>query len=120
MGASVLIAASQNECLKEVLKVVAFMFTDSVFFSPAVGHERTNLSKRKFEAPEGDHCTLLNVYRGYRLAGKEKKLKEWCEVFDIHQRLLNTVFKTRRQLRDICSKNLLIFRSCGTDTDRLR
>ncbi|VDM10399.1 unnamed protein product [Wuchereria bancrofti] len=118
--ARALIAASQNGCLEEVLTIVAFMSIDSVFVNSAIGHERTNLSKRKFEAPEGDHCTLLNVYRGYRLARKEKKLEEWCEANHVHQRLLNTVFKIRRQLRDICSKNSLIFRSCGTDTDRLR
>ncbi|KAM3728495.1 ATP-dependent RNA helicase [Dirofilaria immitis] len=118
--ARALIAASQNECLEEVLTIVAFMSTDSIFVSSAVGHEQTNLSKCKFEAPEGDHCTLLNVYRGYRLARKEKKLEEWCEANHVHQRILNTVFKIRRQLRDICSKNSLIFRSCGTDTDKLR
>ncbi|CAG9534666.1 unnamed protein product [Cercopithifilaria johnstoni] len=118
--ARALLAASQNECLEEVLTIVAFMSTDSVFISSAMSREQTNLSKRKFEAPEGDHCTLLNVYRGYRLARKEKKLEEWCEANHVHQRLLNTVFKIRRQLRDICSKNSLIFRSCGTDTDKLR
>ncbi|KAL3989927.1 Helicase associated domain (HA2) family protein [Acanthocheilonema viteae] len=118
--ARALLAASQNECLEEVLTIVAFMSTDSIFVSSAMNREQTNLSKRKFEAPEGDHCTLLNVYRGYRLARKEKKLEEWCEANHVHQRLLNTVFKIRRQLRDICSKNSLIFRSCGTDTEKLR
>ncbi|VDK73314.1 unnamed protein product [Litomosoides sigmodontis] len=118
--ARALIAASQNECLEEVLTIVAFMSTDSVFVSSASSREQTNLSRRKFEAPEGDHCTLLNVYRGYRLARKEKKLEEWCEANHVHHRLLNTVFKIRKQLRDICSKNSMIFRSCGTDTDKLR
>uniref|UniRef100_A0A0R3RR05 RNA helicase n=1 Tax=Elaeophora elaphi TaxID=1147741 RepID=A0A0R3RR05_9BILA len=118
--ARALIAASHNECLEEVLTIVAFMSTDSVFVSSAMSREQANLSKRKFEAAEGDHCTLLNVYRGYRLARKEKKLEEWCEANHVHQRLLNTVFKIRRQLRDICSKNSLVFRSCGTDTDKLR
>uniref|UniRef100_A0A1I7W244 RNA helicase n=1 Tax=Loa loa TaxID=7209 RepID=A0A1I7W244_LOALO len=118
--ARALIAASQNECLEEVLTIVAFMSTDTVFVSSTMGREQTNLSKRKFEAPEGDHCTLLNVYRGFRLARKEKKLEEWCEANHVHQRLLNTVFKIRRQLRDICSKNSLVFRSCGADTDKLR
>lgn len=51
------------------------MSTDSVFISSKMGREQANLSKLKFEAPEGDHCTLLNVYRGYRLARKEKKLE---------------------------------------------
>lgn len=75
LNCSALIAASQNECLEEVLTIVAFMSTDSVFISSTMGREQTNLSRRKFEAPEGDHCTLLNVYRGYRLARKEKKLE---------------------------------------------
>ncbi|VDO27816.1 unnamed protein product, partial [Onchocerca flexuosa] len=118
--ARALIAASQNDCLEEVLTIVAFMSTDSVFVSSAMNREQTNLSRRKFEAPEGDHCTLLNVYRGYRLARKEKKLEEWCEANHVHQRILNTVFKIRKQLRDICSKNSLIFRSCGADTNKLR
>lgn len=72
---SALLAASQNECLEEVLTIVAFMSTDSVFVNSASSREQTNLSRRKFEAPEGDHCTLLNVYRGYRLARKERKLE---------------------------------------------
>uniref|UniRef100_A0A915PWF0 RNA helicase n=1 Tax=Setaria digitata TaxID=48799 RepID=A0A915PWF0_9BILA len=118
--ARALLAASQNQCLEEVLTIVAFMSTDSVFVCSAMDREQTNLSKRKFEALEGDHCTLLNVYRGYRLARKEKKLKEWCEANYVHQRILDTVFKIRRQLRDICSKNSLIFRSCGNNTDILR
>ncbi|VDK62984.1 unnamed protein product [Onchocerca ochengi] len=118
--ARALIAASQNDCLEEVLTIVAFMSTDSVFVSSTIDREQTNLSRRKFEAPEGDHCTLLNIYRGYRLARKEKKLEEWCEANHVHQRILNTVFKIRKQLRDICSKNSLSFRSCGTDTNKLR
>lgn len=51
------------------------MSADSVFIGSSVDREQSNTSRRKFEAPEGDHCTLLNVYRGYRLARKEGKLK---------------------------------------------
>lgn len=75
LNCSALIAASQNDCLEEVLTIVAFMSTDSVFVSSTIDREQTNLSRRKFEAPEGDHCTLLKIYRGYRLARKEKKLE---------------------------------------------
>ncbi|VDN03069.1 unnamed protein product [Thelazia callipaeda] len=118
--ARALIAASQNECLEEVLTIVAFMSADSVFIGSALDRDQTSTSKRKFEAPEGDHCTLLNVYRGYRLARKEKKSKVWCEANFVHERILDIVFKIRAQLRDICSKYALIFRSCGSNTEKLR
>uniref|UniRef100_F1KYM5 RNA helicase n=1 Tax=Ascaris suum TaxID=6253 RepID=F1KYM5_ASCSU len=118
--ARVLLAASQNGCLEEALTVVAFMSTDSVFVTSSHNRDLCNEAKRKFEAAEGDHCTFLNIYRDYRNARKEKKVKEWCAANFVHERVINTAFKIRRQLRDICSKNTMNLHSCGSDLTKLR
>lgn len=68
-------AASQNECLEEALTIVSFMSADSVFVATTAERRNSDSSKRKFETAEGDHCALLNVFKGYRLARQEKKLK---------------------------------------------
>ncbi|KHN74837.1 Putative ATP-dependent RNA helicase DHX33, partial [Toxocara canis] len=118
--ARVLLAASQNGCLEEALTIVAFMSTDSVFITTTHNRECCTEGKRLFEAPEGDHCTMLNVYKGYRAARKEKKVKEWCAANSMQERVLGTVFKIRRQLREICLKNTMNLQSCGTDLTKLR
>lgn len=46
--------------------------------------------------------------------------QEWCSANYVLERVLNSVFKIRRQLREICLKHSMIFRSCGTDTVKLR
>lgn len=71
----VLVEASRLDCLEEALTVVAFMSSDSIFLTSTVDRENTQSIHQRFYSPEGDHCTMLKIYKGYRAARKEKKAK---------------------------------------------
>uniref|UniRef100_A0A0N5ASJ3 UTP--glucose-1-phosphate uridylyltransferase n=1 Tax=Syphacia muris TaxID=451379 RepID=A0A0N5ASJ3_9BILA len=118
--ARVLVEASRLDCLEEALTVVAFMSADCIFLTSSLDRDSSQTVHQRFYCPEGDHCTMLKVYKGYRLARKERKTREWCASNLIHDRVLSTIFKIRRQLREICNKERLNLRSCGTDLIRLR
>ncbi|VDN51794.1 unnamed protein product [Dracunculus medinensis] len=116
--ARVLIAASQQNCLEEALTIVSFMAAESIYITSSSDRDASNNSRKKYEAIEGDHITLLNIYRAYRFEKYDKK--EWCITNFVNERVMNIVIKIRRQLREICQKNEMNFVSCGTDRTKLR
>ncbi|MFH4979026.1 hypothetical protein AB6A40_005735 [Gnathostoma spinigerum] len=118
--ARVLLAAGSNECLEEALTVVSFMSADNVFLISSSQRDSVNVARQKFEAAEGDHFTLLNIYKGYRAARRDKSKREWCSANFLNERVLDTIFKIRKQLREICKKNNLTLQSCGMERIKLR
>lgn len=57
------------------MSVVALLSVDSVLYTPPDQREKAMAAREKFSSPEGDHITLLNIYRGYRSA-KGNKVRE--------------------------------------------
>lgn len=71
----------------------------------------------RFASPEGDHVTLLNVFRGYT---NTKQKKVWCHDNFLHHRNLEYAVEVRHQLAALADRANLERASCGTSTDRLR
>ena len=53
-------------CVGDVLTVVAMLSVDSVLYTPQDQRERAVTARQKFSSLEGDHITMLNIYRAYR------------------------------------------------------
>lgn len=72
------------------------------------GHEKGKslLSKRGFFHPNGDHLTLLNIYRSF--ACKDNNLQKWCTENSIDPRAMKHVAAVRAQLLDFCKKHSLL------------
>ncbi|KAK6317540.1 hypothetical protein J4Q44_G00129400 [Coregonus suidteri] len=66
---------------------------------------------------EGDHLTLLNIYRAFK---KVNANKEWCRENFVNSRNMSMVGEVRAQLREICLKLSMKLESCGSDTGRVR
>ena len=62
-------------CTEEVLAIVALLSVDTVFFTPHDHKEKAVGCWQKFRSPDGDHLTLLNVYKAYQSV---KGNKVWC------------------------------------------
>lgn len=73
----VLLAAQDHKCLEEVIKIISLLSVDSVFLSitSQLKRNKANLIKQKFVSADGDHITLLNVYKAYQ-ASKSRKVSE--------------------------------------------
>lgn len=71
----------------------------------------------RFASPEGDHVTLLNVFRAYRNVTQKKV---WCHENFLHHRNLEYASEVRQQLAALAERANLEKASCGTNTKQLR
>ncbi|KVH96593.1 DNA/RNA helicase, ATP-dependent, DEAH-box type, conserved site-containing protein [Cynara cardunculus var. scolymus] len=126
-----LILASQFDCLEEMLIVVAMLSVESIFYAPREKLEESRTVIKSFSSPEGDHLTLLNVYRASlefleknkTENGKEKaekNLRKWCKDNFINSRSLKHARDIYNQIRENVERMGLKIASCGDDTFQLR
>ncbi|XP_022098582.1 putative ATP-dependent RNA helicase DHX33 [Acanthaster planci] len=115
--ARVILASKQHGCLEEILTIVSLLSVESIQHSPQNKREAALAAWRKFQSSEGDHLTLLTMYRAYKAV---KGNKEWCFENFVHQRNMRHAMEIRAQLRDLCVKAGLPIMSCGQDTTPVR
>lgn len=113
----VIISAQEYHCLEEVLTIMSMLSTESVLINPHSKREEALAARQKFLSSEGDHITLLNVFRAYKGVNGNK---QWCQENYINMRNMRSCFDVRRQLRDICVRQKLDMQSCGQETSKLR
>lgn len=53
-------------CAEEILTIVSLLSVDSVLHNPPAQRDEVQAVRKKFISSEGDHLTLLNVYRAYK------------------------------------------------------
>ncbi len=61
--------------MEDLLSVVSLLSVDSVLFTPQDRREEAAAVRQKFTSPDGDHLTLLNIFRAYR-AVRGNKVRE--------------------------------------------
>ncbi|XP_074662354.1 ATP-dependent RNA helicase DHX33-like [Tubulanus polymorphus] len=115
--AKVIIKANELGCLEEVLTIVSLLSVESVLQTPSNKREQALATRQKFMSAEGDHITLLNVYRAYKSA---KGAQGWCVDNFVNGRNMKTALDMRKQLREICATQRMKFKSCGQDTSLIR
>lgn len=123
-----LILATQFDCLEEMLIVVAMLSVESIFYAPRDKLQESRTVIKSFSSPEGDHLTLLNVYRASlefleknkTENGKEKALRKWCKDNFINSRSLKHARDIYNQIRENVERMGLKIASCGDDTIQLR
>ncbi|XP_011299037.1 putative ATP-dependent RNA helicase DHX33 isoform X2 [Fopius arisanus] len=113
----VLLASVEHKCLEEALTVIALLSGESVFTEPPAKREQAHAARARFASMEGDHVTLLNVYRGYMGASQKKP---WCHDNFLHPRNLEYATEVRKQLAGLAERANLERASCGANTESLR
>ena len=61
-----LLASETYSCGVEIVSIVAMLSVESVFYTPHDDKDKANEVRRKFHSEDGDHLTLLKVYRAYK------------------------------------------------------
>ncbi|KAI9092070.1 hypothetical protein K1719_028005 [Acacia pycnantha] len=121
-----LILASQFNCLEEMLITVAMLSVESIFYAPRDKLEEARTAMKCFSSPEGDHLTLINVYRasneflekrsmGMGNAKGEKALRKWCKENFINSRSLKHALDIHKQILGNVEQMGLQIASCGDD-----
>lgn len=113
---NMLIKAVDFHCLEEILDLVSLLSVESIFYTPKGKEQQVMSSRKQFTAAEGDHITLLNVYKNYKSV---KGDKEWCKQHFINIRSLYTADKIRSQLVDYCKHMKYDFQSCNGNIETI-
>ncbi|XP_030382002.1 pre-mRNA-splicing factor ATP-dependent RNA helicase PRP16 [Scaptodrosophila lebanonensis] len=112
-----LIVACQMECSSEVLIIVSMLSVPSIFYRPKGREEEADGVREKFQVPESDHLTYLNVYLQWK---QNNYSSSWCNEHFIHVKAMRKVREVRQQLKDIMTQQKMNVKSCGTDWDIVR
>ncbi|XP_023581656.1 putative ATP-dependent RNA helicase DHX33, partial [Trichechus manatus latirostris] len=59
-------------CTEEILTIVSLLSVDSVLYNPPARRDEVQGIRKKFISSEGDHITLLNIYRTFKNIGGNK------------------------------------------------
>ncbi|OAF64896.1 putative ATP-dependent RNA helicase [Intoshia linei] len=92
-----IIASCDYGCAHEVVIIVAMLSAPSCFHVPYDKKMESHLSKSNFDDVDGDHFSLLNVYRKYK---NNKESQYWC-----HQQYLN---HESLQIADLLIERILL------------
>ncbi|KAK1278516.1 putative pre-mRNA-splicing factor ATP-dependent RNA helicase [Acorus gramineus] len=127
-----IILATQYNCLEEMLITVSMLSVESIFYSPHDKLEEAKVAWKRFSCLEGDHITLINVYRASvefiekskikdsRVKAIEGNLKKWCRENFINNRSLRHAQDVHSQIGGHVQQMGLTVNSCGDDMLQFR
>ncbi|KJH50256.1 helicase protein [Dictyocaulus viviparus] len=112
-----LIMSEDMGCSEEVLTIVSMLSVPAIFFRPKGREDEADSKKEKFQVPESDHLTFLNVYLQWR---QHKYSAKWCADNYIHAKAIKKVREVRAQLKEIMQEQKIKIVSTGSDWDIIR
>ncbi|XP_061608119.1 ATP-dependent RNA helicase DHX33 isoform X3 [Phyllopteryx taeniolatus] len=115
--AKTILLSPDYSCSEEILSIVSLLSVDTVLYNPPARREEVLAVRKKFMSSEGDHMTLLSIYRAFK---KVSGNKDWCRENFVNSRNMGLVKDVQGQLREICLKLNLKLESCGADTGKVR
>ncbi|XP_010260281.1 PREDICTED: pre-mRNA-splicing factor ATP-dependent RNA helicase DEAH10 [Nelumbo nucifera] len=127
-----LILANQFNCLEEMLITVAMLSVESIFYTPREKLEEARAARKCFSSAEGDHLTLVTVYRAsaewlekVKMANNkdktaERSLSKWCKENFINNRSLRHARDIHSQIQGHVEQMGFRVASCGDDMLQFR
>ncbi|XP_047403256.1 ATP-dependent RNA helicase DHX33 isoform X2 [Sciurus carolinensis] len=70
--AKTILLSPKFHCTEEILTIVSLLSVDSVLYNPPARRDEVQGVRKKFISSEGDHITLLNIYRTFKNIGGNK------------------------------------------------
>lgn len=93
--AKMLISSTEHGCSAEVLTITAMLSVPPCFVRVPGKEREASEAQRQFAHPDGDHLTLLNVYRAFKAHGDDDS---WCYDNFLQFRALRQADSVRSQL----------------------
>jgi len=112
-----LLTAVDLRCSEEIMTVVAMLSVQNVFYRPKDKQAMSDQKKARFHQPEGDHCTLLEVYKTW---AHNRFSNPWCYENFIQARALRRSQDVRKQLITLMDRYKFEIVTCGNDYNRIR
>lgn len=115
--AKTILLSPEFSCSEEVISIVSLLSVDTVLYNPPARRDEVQAARKKFMSSEGDHMTLLSIYRAFK---KVSGNKDWCRENFVNSRNMSLVKEVQSQLKEICLKLNLKLESCGANTENVR
>lgn len=112
-----LIVSLDMGCSAEILIIVSMLSVPAIFYRPKGREEDSDNAREKFQVPESDHLTFLNVYQQWKRNGYSAT---WCNEHFIHIKAMRKVREVRQQLKEIMDQQKMELVSCGNEWDIIR
>lgn len=97
-------------CSDEILTITAMLSVENPFYRPRDKQAQADMRKAKFHQAEGDHLTLLTVYKGWEAS---KFSNPWCFENFVQARSMKRAQDVRKQLVTIMDRYKLDLISAG-------
>jgi ATP-dependent RNA helicase DHX8/PRP22 len=97
-------------CSEEILIITSMLSVENPFYRPRDKQAQADMRKAKFHQAEGDHITLLAVYRGWEAS---KFSNPWCFENFVQSRSMKRAQDVRKQLVTIMDRYKLDLISAG-------
>jgi ATP-dependent RNA helicase DHX8/PRP22 len=97
-------------CSEEILTITAMLSVENPFYRPKDKQAQADMRKAKFHQAEGDHLTLLTVYKGWEAS---KFSNPWCFENFVQARSMRRAQDVRKQLVTIMDRYRLLLISAG-------
>ncbi|XP_071092501.1 pre-mRNA-splicing factor ATP-dependent RNA helicase PRP16-like [Haliotis cracherodii] len=111
------IVSLEMECSAEILTIVSMLSVPAIFYRPKGREEDSDAAREKFQVPESDHLTYLNVYQQWKRNGYSAS---WANEHFIHIKAMRKVREVRQQLKEIMDQQKMEMISCGNEWDIIR
>ncbi|XP_026165505.1 putative pre-mRNA-splicing factor ATP-dependent RNA helicase DHX32 [Mastacembelus armatus] len=101
--AKTLLASCEFDCVSEVVIIAAMLTASSCFMVPSVAVKpETTQCHVKFQHPDGDHFTLINIYKAFKQCQQDPycNVEKWCQDFCLHHTALLTADALHAELTD--------------------
>ncbi|XP_013393104.1 pre-mRNA-splicing factor ATP-dependent RNA helicase PRP16 [Lingula anatina] len=112
-----LIVSCDMGCSADILIIVSMLSVPAIFFRPKGREEDSDSAREKFQVPESDHLTFLNVYLQWK---RNNYSSSWCQEHFVHVKAMRKVREVRQQLKEIMDQQKMDFVSCGQEWDIIR
>uniref|UniRef100_A0A3Q3BNT4 DEAH (Asp-Glu-Ala-His) box polypeptide 32b n=2 Tax=Kryptolebias marmoratus TaxID=37003 RepID=A0A3Q3BNT4_KRYMA len=101
--AKTVLASCEFDCVSEVVIIAAMLTAPSCFMVPPVELKpEVTQCYMKFQHPEGDHFTLINIYKAFKQYQQDPYCNEekWCQDFFLSHKALLMADALRAELTD--------------------
>lgn len=117
MLSKMLLTSGDFGCSEEACTLAAMLQVENVFFSTSNKKREAVIAKLRFSVAEGDHLTLINVYRAFV---QNKKNAQWCHLNFLNYKALCRVERVRNQFASLLKRYEIPISSCGSDDEPIR
>uniref|UniRef100_A0AC35TR15 RNA helicase n=1 Tax=Rhabditophanes sp. KR3021 TaxID=114890 RepID=A0AC35TR15_9BILA len=104
-------------CSDDILTIVSMISVQNVFYRPKEKQEQADQKRSKFNQPEGDHVTLLAIYKSWQHANYSS---QWCFDNFIQAKTMKRAQDVRKQLLSIMERHKFKVVSCGKNYQKVQ